>query len=78
MIASSAAAKPQVPQILSSRELDVLRLMADGKKTKEIAYVLGRSVSYVLAQRARLMRKVGTRGAATLVQYAVWNGLLIA
>ena len=76
MPACSAAAKSQLA--LTRRELEILKLMADGKNTKEIAYLLGTSVATVLQHRAYLMRTFGVHDAATLVQYAIWNGLLVS
>ena len=69
--------KLQVARIVSGCDLEILRLMADGKNTKEIGYMLGMSVAEVLAHRACLMRKFAIHDAASLVRYAVWNGLLI-
>jgi DNA-binding CsgD family transcriptional regulator len=63
--------------MLIGAELAVLKLMADGKNTKEIAYMLGISVEKVLSHRAHLIRRLGVHDAASLVRYAVWNGLLI-
>jgi len=60
---------------LSARELQVLRLIVDGKSTKEIASNLGLSVHTVSVHRARIARSLGLRNTAELVTYALRNGL---
>lgn len=60
---------------LTSREREVLQLIAEGKTTKEIADLLGISVKTVEAHRARLMDKLDIRQTAGLVRYAIRRGL---
>lgn len=57
-------------QGLSDRELEVLRLIARGLKTGEIASTLNRSVYTVEAHRASIKRKLGLRTSAELAQAA--------
>ena len=61
---------------LSSREREVLRLIADGLSAKEIASELGISAKTVEAHRTSLMRKLGARKATELVRYALRHGLI--
>lgn len=58
---------------LPQRQREILRLLADGANTKEIASALAISPKTVDAHRARIMRRVGVRDAAGLVRYAVQN-----
>jgi DNA-binding NarL/FixJ family response regulator len=61
---------------LSSREREVLQLIAEGKSTKDIASLLGISVKTADSHRSRLMRKLDIHEVATLVRYAVRKGLV--
>lgn len=58
---------------LPQRQREILRLLADGANTKEIAAALSISPKTVDAHRARIMRRVGVRDAAGLVRFAVQN-----
>ncbi len=62
--------------ILSSREREVLNLIAEGYSAKEIANDLGISTKTVEAHRTSVMRKLGARKATELVRYAVRHGLI--
>ena len=59
--------KPQ----LSKRELEVLRLIAEGRTSKEIASKLFISLQTVETHRSNLMSKLGVRNMAGMVLYAV-------
>lgn len=61
---------------LTERELEVLRQIAIGLSTKEIAARLEISTRTVETHRANLMRKLGLRSVALLTQYAMREGLL--
>lgn len=63
-------------KLLSSREREVLHLIADGLSAKEIASDLNISTKTVEAHRTSLMRKVGVRKATELVRYALRHGLI--
>ncbi|MDX6558549.1 MAG: hypothetical protein QOF72_1598 [Blastocatellia bacterium] len=56
---------------LSSRQTQVLKLIAEGKTTKQIALELDISVKTVEAHRSALMKRIGVRDVAGLVRYAV-------
>lgn len=63
---------------LSSREREVLQLIAEGRSTKEIAYRLDVSVKTAESHRTNLMRKIGARSVADVVRYAVRTGIIAA
>ena len=62
--------------VLTSREREVLHLIADGMSAKEIAGELEISTKTVEAHRTSLMRKLGVRKATELVRYALRHGLI--
>jgi DNA-binding NarL/FixJ family response regulator len=62
--------------LLSTREREVLHLIAEGLSAKEIATQLGISTKTVEAHRTSLMRKLGVRKATELVRYALRHGLI--
>ncbi|HLN27946.1 MAG TPA: response regulator transcription factor [Gemmataceae bacterium] len=61
---------------LSERETEVLRLIAAGHSNKEIAGRLNLSVKTVETYKARSMEKLGLRGRAEIVRYALQHGWL--
>lgn len=60
---------------LTPREREILQLVADGKSTKEIAYLLGISIKTVENQRHMIMQKLQLFSIAELTKYAVRHGL---
>ena len=60
---------------LTERERELLRLVAQGQRNKEIADSLGISVKSVEANRSRLMQKLGCSNSAELVRYAIREGI---
>lgn len=64
------------PDALSPRQREVLRLLAEGKTTKEIAFALGVSAKTIETHRAELMRRLSIHDVAGLVRYAVRTGLV--
>lgn len=60
---------------LSPRQRDVLKLLAEGQSTKEIAFTLGVSAKTVETHRALLMKKLDIHDVAGLVKYAIRAGL---
>jgi DNA-binding NarL/FixJ family response regulator len=71
-MAESAAGAPA----LSTRELEVLQLIVNGKSNKDIAAVLGLSVNTVAVHRANIMNALGIHNTAELVVYAIREGLV--
>ena len=70
----SKAAMPRDP--LTSREREVLQLVAEGKSTKEIAQLLAISFKTAESHRTRIMKKTDIHETAGLVRYAVRRGLI--
>jgi two-component system, NarL family, response regulator NreC len=62
--------------LLSSREREVLQMLAEGKTNKEIATVLNLSVYTVDAHRGRIMEKLNLHSINEMVRFAVRNGLI--
>ena len=61
---------------LTPRQLDVLRLIAEGKRMKEIASELGISVRTVEGHKAQLQNAVGADSTAALIKFAIKQGLV--
>ena len=61
---------------LTMRETRVLQLIAEGKSTKDVASLLGISVKTAESHRTRLMHKLDIHETASLVRYAVRNGII--
>jgi two-component system, NarL family, response regulator NreC len=61
---------------LSSRERQVLQLLAEGRTTVEIASALALSPKTVETYRARLMEKTGLHDIASLVRFAIQNRIV--
>jgi two-component system, NarL family, invasion response regulator UvrY len=60
---------------LSARELQVLRLIASGKRLKEIAEALSISIKTVSTYKVRIFEKTGTANTAELIRYALRQGI---
>ena len=67
---------PPAPTVLTPREREVLRLIAMGKSTREIANLLGVRFKTIDTHRAHIMRKLDIHKATDLVRYAVRRGLV--
>jgi DNA-binding NarL/FixJ family response regulator len=61
---------------LSSREMEVLQLIAEGKANKQVAWELGISIKTVEKHRQRLMRKLDLHDTAGLTRYAIAAGII--
>ena len=61
---------------LTPRQREVLRRIAEGRSTKEIAFELGLSVKTVETYRAQVMERLGIRDVPGLVRYAMRTGLV--
>ena len=75
-LAAASQERPELPDTLSPRELEVLRLIAAGHTNNEIAGMLFLSVRTVESHRAHIQRKTGRMTRADLVIYAQDRGLL--
>ncbi|HZQ69272.1 MAG TPA: response regulator transcription factor [Terriglobales bacterium] len=60
---------------LSAREVEVLRLIVNGRSNREIALHLDLSINTVAAHRANIMKSLGFHKTAELVAYAIRKGL---
>ncbi len=63
---------------LSSREKEVLKLIAQGYTGREIAELLSISVRTANTHRANIMRKLALRNTASMVRYAILSGLVVS
>lgn len=70
MVASLVMGKAEIDD-LSSREREVLKLLAEGKKPQEIAEVLYISVFTVRRHRTNIMKKLNIQNFTDLVKYAI-------
>jgi len=61
---------------LTPRQREILQLIAEGKNTKEIAYLLGISVKTVETHRLQLMARLDIHDVPGLVRYAIRSGLV--
>lgn len=74
----ASATVPLVPhELLSGRELLILRMLAQGKKVNEIALELDISSKTVSTHKARLMQKMHIDSDVKLMQYAITHGMAI-
>jgi DNA-binding NarL/FixJ family response regulator len=61
---------------MTSRERQIVQLVAEARSTKEVASQLGISVKTVEAHRTNVMRKLRIRSVSELVRYAIRNGIV--
>ena len=62
--------------LLTSREREVIQLLAEGRTSKEVAVTLNLSVKTAETHRTNLMRKLNLHSVADLTRYAVRNGIV--
>jgi len=62
--------------LLTTREREVLVLIAQGQSNKEIAHVLGIGVRTIETHRERIMRRLDIHSVAGLTKFAIANGLV--
>ncbi|GAB2989521.1 response regulator [Psychrosphaera aestuarii] len=65
----------QPEKLLTPRQTEILKMLADGKGTKEIAYDLGLSVKTIESHRSQIMERLQIRDLASLVRYAIKSGI---
>lgn len=70
--------KPVALESLSPREREVLRLVVEGKTSKEIAAMVGMKPSSIDTYRSRIMAKLEVTDLASLVRYAIRHGVIKA
>jgi len=76
----SYGAEPKLPlrNRLTSREREIVQLLAEGKSSKEVAVALGISVKTAETHRANIMRKLELHSVSELVRYAIKNQIIEA
>jgi DNA-binding NarL/FixJ family response regulator len=68
--------EPKAEDELTQRQIQILKLLAQGRSSKEIAFELGLSPKTVDVHRARIMDRLNVRDVASLTMYAVRKGLI--
>ena len=72
----------EIPELISerltSREREIVQLLAEGKSSKEVASALGISIKTAETHRANVMRKLELHNVSELVRYAVRNQIIEA
>jgi DNA-binding NarL/FixJ family response regulator len=63
-------------ELLTKREIEILKLIADGKSSREISNLLFISTRTVEKHRANIMEKMDVKKTADLVKHAVQKGLI--
>lgn len=63
---------------LTERQVQVLRLVAEGHRTRDIAKRLGLSVKTVESHRGEIMKRLGVHDVVSLARYAIRVGLISA
>jgi DNA-binding NarL/FixJ family response regulator len=72
---NGGSSKKQIPR-LSSREIEVLQLIAEGQANKQIAEELGISIKTVEKHRQSVMDKLRIHDTASLTRYAIGAGII--
>lgn len=62
--------------LLTGREREIVRLVAEGKSTREISSLLGVSAKTAETHRSNIMRKLKLHSVSELILYAIRNGIL--
>ena len=61
---------------LTSRQREIVQLLAEGKTSKEVATILGLSTKTVETHRAQIMRRLDCHSVSELVRYAIRNNIV--
>jgi DNA-binding NarL/FixJ family response regulator len=72
----SASAEPDPLAGLTTRQREILQLVAEGKSSKEIATLLDLSAKTVESHRAQIMERLGVHDLTGLVRFAIRVGLV--
>src|SRR5262249_40415560 len=72
------AAEPKLANLngLTAREIQVLKIVADGHSTKQIAKMLGISFKTAACHRSRLLAKAGVHESVSLLRWAIRQGIV--
>lgn len=68
--------EPDILDKLTSREREILQLVAEGNSNKEIAEILSRSVETVRTHRANMMEKLDIHSAEEIREFALKEGII--
>ena len=74
-LSETPVAEPADSSVLSAREREVLQLLTEGKRTKEIASILHVSVKTVERHRQNITGKLNINSIAELTKYAIQEGI---
>lgn len=74
--AKSVTDKTTIYRALTSRQREILQLVAEGRKSREIALDLGISKKTVETHRKNIMKRLNIRDLAGLVRFAIRTGLV--
>jgi DNA-binding NarL/FixJ family response regulator len=61
---------------LTTREREIVQLLAEGQTNKEVAAALGLSAKTVATHRSNIMRKLGLHSVGELTRYAIRNKII--
>jgi len=78
VVRSLVSKQEQPTELLTSRERQVLQLIAEGNTTKEIAALLHLSVKTAESHRSHIMQRLDMHNVASLVRYAIRRGMIEA
>jgi DNA-binding NarL/FixJ family response regulator len=76
-VLTSLAVEEEKTEVLTMREREVLKLLAEGKRTKEIAAALYISPHTVRRHRSNIMEKLDIQNLADLVKYAISQSYIL-
>ena len=76
-VLTSLAVEEEITEVLTMREREVLKLLAEGKRTKEIAAALYISPHTVRRHRYNIMEKLNIKNLADLVKYAISQSYIL-
>ena len=63
-------------ELLTSRERQVLQLLAEGRSNKEVATLLDLSLHTVETHRGNIMQKLNLHSGAEIILYAIRKGII--
>lgn len=66
----------ELAEKLTPRERQIVKLVAEARSTKQIAFQLGIGAKTVEAHRTHIMKKLGLHSASEVVRYAISNGIV--
>ncbi len=72
----AASIESEREEVLTPREIEVLRLLVDGMLNKEVANELGIGLTTVISHRKNIVEKLGVRSLSGLTIYAVMKGYI--